>query len=90
LRCVSARAEAAAGFDYFPIGVPDKAAMERLAEQLTADGETHAGVCEGAIGWSLPRLHDPDGHEVRFYTVEQHTRPDAVLTVHDPDVPESP
>jgi catechol 2,3-dioxygenase-like lactoylglutathione lyase family enzyme len=92
LRLDPARAEAAAGFDYFAIGVPDKAAIERLAEQLTARGETHAGVCEGALGWSLPRLHDPDGHEVRFYTVQQHTRPDTdtVMTVHDPNVPESP
>ncbi|MCW2704517.1 MAG: hypothetical protein JWQ37_2512, partial [Blastococcus sp.] len=32
------------------------------------------------------------GHEVRFYTVQQHTRPDTdtVMTVHDPNVPESP
>ncbi|MGV9834816.1 hypothetical protein ACWDUL_11550 [Nocardia niigatensis] len=27
------------------------------------------------IGWILPELHDPDGHEVRFYTVEFHTEP---------------
>jgi hypothetical protein len=37
------------------------------------------------IGWILPLLHDPDGHEVRFYSVESHTTldPDAPLTVDD-------
>jgi hypothetical protein len=28
-----------------------------------------------SIGWILPLLHDPDGHEVRFYTIEHHTDP---------------
>jgi hypothetical protein len=53
---------------------------------LTALGETHAGVHFASIGWILPMLHDPDGHEVRFYTVEQHTEAggDAVTTIHDP------
>jgi hypothetical protein len=48
--------------------------------------ETHAGVHFATIGWILPMLHDPDGHEVRFYTVEHHTELDAggVATVHDP------
>ncbi|GGV02836.1 hypothetical protein GCM10010211_82640 [Streptomyces albospinus] len=27
-------------------------------------------------GWVLPLLHDPGGHEVRFYTVEEHTSPE--------------
>ena len=85
LRLDPDRAEAAAGFDYFAIGVPDKAAIDALAARLTALGETHAGVVFAMIGWSLPLLHDPDGHEVRFYTVEQHTDVEAgeVLTAHD-------
>jgi hypothetical protein len=38
-----------------------------------------------SIGWILPLLHDPDGHEVRFYTVQHHTDlDDDVVTVHDP------
>lgn len=33
----------------------------------------------------LPLLHDPDGHEVRFYTVKHHTDlGEEVVTVHDP------
>jgi catechol 2,3-dioxygenase-like lactoylglutathione lyase family enzyme len=63
----------AAGFDYFSIGVPTKAALEALAERLTALGEAHAGVHFATIGWILPGAHDPDGHEVRFYTTQAHT-----------------
>jgi catechol 2,3-dioxygenase-like lactoylglutathione lyase family enzyme len=76
----------AAGFDYFAIGVPDREAIEQLAARLTALGEQHAGVHWATIGWILPELHDPDGHEVRFYTTEQHTSldPGAVTTVNDP------
>lgn len=25
------------------------------------------------MGWILPHLGDPDGHELRFYTTERHT-----------------
>jgi len=34
----------------------------------------------------LPQLHDPDGHEVRFYTIEQDTSPRApgITTIEDP------
>jgi catechol 2,3-dioxygenase-like lactoylglutathione lyase family enzyme len=86
LRLDPERAAAAAGFDYFAIGVPDKAALEDLAARLTALGEEHAGVHVATIGWILPLLHDPDGHEVRFYTIQHHRDfpADGVLTVHDP------
>lgn len=68
-----ARAQAAAGFDYFAIGVPDKTAIDAVAEHLADLGEAHGGVKFGTIGWSLPLIHDPDGHEIRFYTNEHHT-----------------
>ena len=29
-----------------------------------------------STGWILPLLHDPDGHEVRFYTIAHHTERD--------------
>jgi catechol 2,3-dioxygenase-like lactoylglutathione lyase family enzyme len=85
LRLDPERAAAAAGFDYFSIGVPDQAALNELAERLTAFGESHAGVQFDVLGWILPLLHDPDGHEVRFYTAEHHTQPpeQGVLTAHD-------
>lgn len=84
LRLDPARAEAAAGFDYFAIGVPDKPAIDALAARLTDLGETHAGVHFATFGWILPMLHDPDGHEVRFYTTVHHTDVESVTTVHDP------
>jgi catechol 2,3-dioxygenase-like lactoylglutathione lyase family enzyme len=86
LRLDPDRARAAAGFDYFAIGVPDKDAIERLAIRLNGLGEQHAGVHWASIGWILPELHDPDGHEVRFYTLQHHATPDpdAVTTIHDP------
>ena len=53
LRLDPARAEAAAGFDYFAIGVPSREAIQDLADRLTALGEPHAGVqstrCPGAM-----------------------------------------
>jgi len=86
LRLGPERARAAAGFDYFAIGVPDKEAIDQLAARLTTLGERHAGVHWASIGWILPELHDPDGHEVRFYTVVHHTdlAPGTVTTVTDP------
>lgn len=37
------------------------------------------------IGWILPMAHDPDGHEVRFSSVEAQTDldPATALIVHD-------
>ena len=86
LRLDPDRARAAAGFDYFAIGVPDKDEIGRLADRLTALGEEHAGVHWASIGWILPLLHDPDGHEVRFYTHEHHAELELgnVTTIHDP------
>jgi len=86
LRLDPARARAAAGFDYFAIGVPDKSAMDRLASRLDALGQAHAGVHEASFGWILPEVPDPDGHALRFYTMEHHTDPDlaGITTIHDP------
>ena len=85
LRLDPERARAAAGFDYFAIGVPDKDAIDQLAARLTGFGEQHAGVHWASIGWILPELHDPDGHEVRFYTIQHHTEldPGAVTVIND-------
>src|SRR5258707_14886948 len=86
LRLDPERASAAAGFDYFAIGVPDKEAIDELAARLTALGEAHAGVHWATIGWTLPHLLDPDGPKVPFYTHQHHTEPEpgTVTTIHDP------
>ncbi|MFI8411458.1 VOC family protein [Paeniglutamicibacter gangotriensis] len=64
------RAAAAAGFDYFVFGAPNRQALEALAERLTALGERHPGVHPGTAGWVLPHVKDPDGHELRFQCQE--------------------
>lgn len=69
LRLDEERARAAAGFDYFAIGVPGQAAIAELAERFTALGDLHEGVHRTPVGWVLLGVHDPDGHDVRFYTV---------------------
>jgi catechol 2,3-dioxygenase-like lactoylglutathione lyase family enzyme len=86
LRLDPGRARAAAGFDYFAIGVPDRAAMDKLAERFDALGQVHAGVHRASFGWILPEVLDPDGTALRFYTIEHHTDPHAagITTVHDP------
>ena len=86
LRLNPERARAAAGFDYFAIGAPGKEAIDQLAARLIALGQQHAGVHWASIGWILPEVHDPDGHEVRFYTVEHHTDlpGGTVTTITDP------
>lgn len=73
LRLHPERSEGFGDFDFFAIGVPDKPSIEALAARLTDLGEQHAGVYFASIGWVLPMLHDPDGHEVRFYTTARHT-----------------
>jgi catechol 2,3-dioxygenase-like lactoylglutathione lyase family enzyme len=79
------RAAVAAGFDYFCFGAPDGPALEALAQRLSALGESHAGVHLASVGWILPEVHDPDGHALRFYSVEHHTDLDsgAVLRIED-------
>jgi len=86
LRLDPDRARAAAGFDYFAIGVPSRDAIEELAAHLTTLGEEHAGVQRASLGWILPYLHDPDGHEVRFYTHQHHTDhdPHGLTTINNP------
>lgn len=74
-------AAVAAGFDYFSIGVPGEQAIKALAEHLTAQGVPHDGVVRTPVGWVLLGVKDPDGHEVRFYTVPLELPPDAgILT----------
>lgn len=86
LRLDPERSAALGDFDFFSIGVPDKPSIDALAERLTNLGEAHAGVHFAGIGWILPSLHDPDGHEVRFYTTERHTQvsPERVTQLEDP------
>ena len=78
IRLDAERARAAAGFDYFAIGVPGRDAIDALAAALDAQGEAHDGVVRTPVGWVLLGVHDPDGHEVRFYTVPLELPPDGL------------
>jgi catechol 2,3-dioxygenase-like lactoylglutathione lyase family enzyme len=69
LRLEPARVPGATGFDYFGIGVADETAMHAIAARLDELGEEHAGVHPAGAGHVLPHLRDPDGYEVRFYTL---------------------
>jgi catechol 2,3-dioxygenase-like lactoylglutathione lyase family enzyme len=86
LRLDPDRARAAAGFDYFAIGVSDRAAIEALARHLDELGQPHAGVHRASFGWILPEVLDPDGHTLRFYTMAHHTdvTPGETAIVLDP------
>lgn len=67
--------------------MPDEPSIETLAARPDGLGEAHAGVHRTSVGWILPRLHDPDGHEVRFYPVATHedaVAPGTRRRIHDP------
>jgi catechol 2,3-dioxygenase-like lactoylglutathione lyase family enzyme len=84
LRVDPDKASASAGFDFFSIGVPTRAALDALSNRLTLLGDFHHGVQVASLGWILPGLADPDGHEIRFYTTESHkTAPEGHVYVVD-------
>jgi hypothetical protein len=84
LRLDPGKAAVAAGFDYFSIGVPTRGALEALSARLTQLGEAHGGIQVASLGWILPGLLDPDGHEIRFYTTQSHkTVPEGQVYVVD-------
>ncbi|WP_223165537.1 VOC family protein [Lentzea indica] len=62
-------AAGARGFDFFAIGVPGEAAINALAAHLAAQGVAHNGVMRTPVGWLLSGITDPDGYDIRFYTV---------------------
>ena len=60
-----------------------------LAALLPVPGDQRldrGGVHRASIGWILPEVLDPDGHALRFYTMEHHTdpTPGEVITIRDP------
>jgi catechol 2,3-dioxygenase-like lactoylglutathione lyase family enzyme len=67
LRLDPDQARKTAGWVYFEMGVPDTDALTGLAERLDGMGIGHGPVVRTPIGWLLPGVFDPDGHEMRFY-----------------------
>lgn len=72
LRQDSVRAKALAGFDPFALAVPTHSDLQQWRDRLDRLGEPHGGIVVGHIGWVIAGVHDPNGIEVRLYTVERH------------------
>jgi hypothetical protein len=63
--------------------------QNRRSASRVASRPAWAAAVAGSVGsacWATAGAHDPDGHEVRFYTTEHHTEKpgDGVLRVADP------
>lgn len=60
------------GFDPVAIAVPTLADLREWAEHFDRLGVAHGGVGVGHVGWLIGDLVDPDGIEIRLYTLEEH------------------
>lgn len=63
------RATAWAGFDPVTFAVPTLADLEQWQSRLDELSQVHGGIVAGHQGWALVGLCDPDGIEVRLYTL---------------------
>jgi catechol 2,3-dioxygenase-like lactoylglutathione lyase family enzyme len=71
-RLAPERSTALAGFDPIALAVASRAELDTWARHLDDLKEPHGGIVNGHIGWVIVGLKDPDGIEVRLYTLEQH------------------
>jgi hypothetical protein len=85
LRLDPEQARKTAGWVYFEMGVPDTIALNELAERLDGLDVGHGPVVRTPIGWLLPGVVDPDGHEMRFYVSEPQevVDPAHLMRIHD-------
>jgi hypothetical protein len=85
LRLDPDQARKTAGWVYFEMGVPDTDALTELAERLDGLGIGHGPVVRTPIGWLLPGVLDPDGHEMRFYvsSPQDVVDPQHPVRIHD-------
>jgi catechol 2,3-dioxygenase-like lactoylglutathione lyase family enzyme len=61
------------GYDPFAMMLRGRADIEHWADRLDALGVEHDPIVEASIGLML-RFQDPDGIEVRFYTIDAEGR----------------
>jgi hypothetical protein len=80
LRLDAEQANKTAGWVYFEMGVPDKAALQARLDALSV---AHGPLVRTPIGWLLPGVFDPDGHEMRFYVSEPLPEAHGPLRIHD-------
>jgi catechol 2,3-dioxygenase-like lactoylglutathione lyase family enzyme len=64
-------AQGIAGFDPISFGIADQAAAQAWVARLDELGIEHSPVIEGHTGW-LVSFHDPDGTEIKLYSVTGH------------------
>jgi hypothetical protein len=85
LRLDPEQARKTAGWVYFEMGAPDTAALDGWAQRLDALGVAHGPVVRTPIGWLLPGVFDPDGHEMRLYVSDPQAVVDSQhpLRIHD-------
>lgn len=72
LRHEPERALALSGFDPVSLLVGTHAELKDWAAHLDDLDQPHGGVVQGHQGWVLVGLRDPDGVELRLYTLERH------------------
>ncbi|MDF5758253.1 VOC family protein [Spongiactinospora sp. TRM90649] len=65
------------GFDPVALGVPTLADLRMWADHLDTQQVAHSGVTEGSIGWLIAGVTDPDGIEIRLYTLQERADGDA-------------
>lgn len=70
LRVQETAAKGLAGFDPVCFAIADKQAAEEWIAHFDELGVEHPPVIEATIGW-IVRVNDPDGTEVRFYSLSQ-------------------
>ncbi|GII80102.1 glyoxalase [Sphaerisporangium rufum] len=71
LREDAGRAAGLRGFDPLALGVPRLDDLKEWAAHLDAAGVTHSGIAAGSAGRLIAGLTDPDGIEIRLYTMEK-------------------
>jgi catechol 2,3-dioxygenase-like lactoylglutathione lyase family enzyme len=69
LREHSATARGIAGFDFFAMMLAGRADVDAWVSRLDDLGVAHSEIIEAEIGFILS-FHDPDGIELRFYTLD--------------------
>jgi catechol 2,3-dioxygenase-like lactoylglutathione lyase family enzyme len=64
-------AKAQAGYDFLTLAVRDRAALNSWSNRLDDLAIAHSEILTAIDSWLLV-VEDPDGHRMRFYSLEEH------------------
>ena len=67
----AASAKAQAGYDFLTLAVKDRGALGSWSKHLDDLGIEHSDILTAIDSWLLV-FEDPDGHRMRFYSLEEH------------------